>query len=183
MRNGFPKRLSGAPLHHFSKLYEVPFRYITSTLLAKVLIHCRLPKVGCYLTSDYLSYSCKQPFAKSCTGPCYERRIFKFISNFRKFSHVELWWYFRHWWNISMKFVKSNPFCFHPATLNIVHTLSRKKSRMTKNDQNKSEKQVFLLKGSGHEIVYALSICNYIKTINLKALLNCKEYVTIFRNI
>ena len=56
MRNYFPKRTSGAPLHTLSKLYDVPVGFVPLPLFwGSVLLYLRSPKCCCYSISDDLS--------------------------------------------------------------------------------------------------------------------------------
>ena len=59
MRNYFPKRPSGAPLHTLSKLYNVPVGFVTPPpyFEAWILLILRSPKGGCCSISDDLSCS------------------------------------------------------------------------------------------------------------------------------
>ena len=59
MRNYFPKRPSGAPLHTLSKLYDVPVGFVTPPPLfwGWILLILRSPKGGCCSISDDLSCS------------------------------------------------------------------------------------------------------------------------------
>ena len=58
MRNYFPKRPSGAPLHTLSKLYDVPVGFVTPPYFeAEILLILRSPKGGCCSISDDLSCS------------------------------------------------------------------------------------------------------------------------------
>ena len=57
MRNYFPKRPSGAPLHTFSKLYDVPVGFVNPPFLGCVLLYLRSPKGGCCSISDDLTCS------------------------------------------------------------------------------------------------------------------------------
>ena len=62
MRNYFPKRPSGAPLHTLSKLYDVPVGFVTPPPLfwGWILLILRSPKGGCCSISDDLSCSSNQ---------------------------------------------------------------------------------------------------------------------------
>ena len=57
MRNYFPKRPSGAPLHTLSKLYDVPVGFVIPPpyFSAVLLLYLRSPKGGSYSISDDLS--------------------------------------------------------------------------------------------------------------------------------
>ena len=56
MRNYFPKRPSGAPLHTLSKLYDVPVGFVPPPLFMRLNIaFLRSPKGGCCSISDDLS--------------------------------------------------------------------------------------------------------------------------------
>ena len=56
MRNYYPKRSSGEPLHIMSKLYDVPVGLVTPLLIwGCVLLSLRSPKGGCCSISDDLS--------------------------------------------------------------------------------------------------------------------------------
>ena len=59
MRNYFPERPSGAPLHTLSKLYDVPVGFVTPPPLiwGSVLLYMRSLKDGCCSISDELSCS------------------------------------------------------------------------------------------------------------------------------
>ena len=59
MRNYFPKRPSGAPLHTLSKLYDVPVGFVSPPPLfwVWILLILRSPKGGCCSISDDLSCS------------------------------------------------------------------------------------------------------------------------------
>ena len=57
VRNYFPKRPSGAPLHTLSKLYDVPVAFATPLFWGCVLLYLRSPKGGCCSISDDLSCS------------------------------------------------------------------------------------------------------------------------------
>ena len=58
MRNYFPKRPSGAPLHTLSRLYDVPVGYVPPPLFwGWILLILRSPKGGCCSISDDLSCS------------------------------------------------------------------------------------------------------------------------------
>ena len=59
MRNYFPKRPSGAPLHTLSKLYDVPVSFVTPPPLywGYILLYLQSPKGGCCSISDDLSCS------------------------------------------------------------------------------------------------------------------------------
>ena len=59
MRNYFPKRPSGAPLHTLSKLYDVPVGFVTPPppILRLNIAFLRSPKGGCCSISDDLSCS------------------------------------------------------------------------------------------------------------------------------
>ena len=56
MRNYFPKRPSGEPLHTLSKLYDVPIGFVNTPPLfwGCVLLYLRSPKGGCCSISDDL---------------------------------------------------------------------------------------------------------------------------------
>ena len=55
MRNYFPKRPSGAPLHTLSRLYDVLVGFVTHLLFwGCVLFYLRSPKGGCCSISDDL---------------------------------------------------------------------------------------------------------------------------------
>ena len=60
MRNYFPKRPSGAPLHTLSKLYDVPVGFVPPppNFEAEYCLFLRSPKGGCCSISDDLSCSC-----------------------------------------------------------------------------------------------------------------------------
>ena len=58
MRNYFPKRPSGAPLHSLSKFYDVPVGFLFPLLFwSCVLLYLLSPKGGCCSKSDDLSCS------------------------------------------------------------------------------------------------------------------------------
>ena len=57
MRNYFPKRTSGAPLHTLSKLYDVPVGFVSPPLWGSVLLYLRTPKDSCCSILDDLSCS------------------------------------------------------------------------------------------------------------------------------
>ena len=57
MRNYFPKRPSGAPLHTVSKLYDDPVGFVPPPYFKNVLLYSRTPKGGCCSISDDLSCS------------------------------------------------------------------------------------------------------------------------------
>ena len=57
MRNYFPKRQSGAPLHTLSKLYDNPVDFVTPPILRLNIAFLRSPKGGCCSISDDLSCS------------------------------------------------------------------------------------------------------------------------------
>ena len=62
MRNYFPKRPSGAPLHTLSKLYDVPIGFVTPPPILRLNItFLRSPKGGCCSISDDLSCSSSCP--------------------------------------------------------------------------------------------------------------------------
>ena len=69
MRNYFPKRPSGAPLHTLSKLYNVPVGFVTPPPLfwGWILLILRSPKGGCCSISDDLS--CPFRFFKNAWIP------------------------------------------------------------------------------------------------------------------
>ena len=52
MRNGFPRRPSGASLQNLLLFYDVPFGFVTKLPRTSVLIYLRPSKCGCYSTSD-----------------------------------------------------------------------------------------------------------------------------------
>ena len=54
MRNNFPKRPSGVPLHNLSIFYDVLFGFVTPFC---VFVYLQSPKGDCVLTSDDLSCS------------------------------------------------------------------------------------------------------------------------------
>ena len=58
MRNYFPKRPSGAPLHTLSKLYDVPVGFVNPLFWGWIMLILRSPKGGCCSISDDLSCSC-----------------------------------------------------------------------------------------------------------------------------
>ena len=64
MRNYFPKRPSGAPLHTLSKLYDVPVGFVLPPALfwGWILLILRSPKGGCCSISDDLSCFCQHCF-------------------------------------------------------------------------------------------------------------------------
>ena len=65
MRNYFPKRPSGAPLHTLSKLYDVPVGFVTPPLFwGCVLLYLRSRKGGCCSILDDLSCSLIWPIYK-----------------------------------------------------------------------------------------------------------------------
>ena len=69
MRNYFPQRPSGAPLHTLSKLYDVPIGFVPHPLFwGRVLLYLRLPKGGCCWISDDLpcSYEYRDEDSKDC---------------------------------------------------------------------------------------------------------------------
>ena len=76
MRNYFPKRPSGAPLHTLSKLYDVPVGFVPPPPLfwGWILLILRSPKGGCCSISDDLS----------CF--CYGQPLYKLISKGNRYS-------------------------------------------------------------------------------------------------
>ena len=63
MRNYFPKRASGAPLHTLSKSYDVPVGFVAPSPLnwGNSLLYLRSPKGGCCSVSDDWSCFCTHP--------------------------------------------------------------------------------------------------------------------------
>ena len=57
MKNYFPKRQSGTPLHTSSKLYDIPAGFVTIPPFIKGsnLLYLRSPMGGCYSISDDMS--------------------------------------------------------------------------------------------------------------------------------
>ena len=69
MRNYFSKRLSSAPLHTLSKLYDVPVGFVNSPLFKGcVLLNLRSPKGGCCSISDDLPSSLT--LSRKCHSEC-----------------------------------------------------------------------------------------------------------------
>ena len=50
MRNYFPKRPSGAPLHNLSELYDAPVSFVAPTLFEAVYMCCFI--CGCRMVTD-----------------------------------------------------------------------------------------------------------------------------------
>ena len=100
MRNYFPKRPSGAPLHTLSKLYVIPVGFVTSLFWRYVLLYLRLPKVCCCSISDDLSCSCYLP-----TSCLVANKAFKGL-----FPPLPVCCYCPH-------FVPGSPACFVPFLL------------------------------------------------------------------
>ena len=68
MRNYFPKRPSGSPLHTLSKLYDVPVGFEPTPLFwGSILLILRSPKGGCCSISDDLS--CSLSYFSFLLGP------------------------------------------------------------------------------------------------------------------
>ena len=63
MKNYFPKRPSGAPLHILSKLYDVPVGFEPPPILRLNIAYFEVAEGGCCSISDDLSCS----FIKKCT--------------------------------------------------------------------------------------------------------------------
>ena len=68
MRNYFPKRPSGAPLHTLSKLYDVPVGFVPPPhpILRLCIALFAVAEGGCCSISDDLTCSCYYPSLKIC---------------------------------------------------------------------------------------------------------------------
>ena len=98
MRNNFPKRPSGAPLHTLSKLYYIPVGFVTPFLLwGCVLLYLWSPKGCCCSISDdlycswytYMHWHCRNIWHHFWSNGTQNQYICN--NTFQELSRIESW--------------------------------------------------------------------------------------------